>query len=102
MRFRHPGIKYRWTSDYSALNRLGYRVVHQHVCKGTGKDVHLAKAGCCANYGVANRSKGYVIENVFCIEEPVGAERAEGLAKGVRPPRGFSTNQAYSVLQNNV
>ena len=74
MRFRHPGIKYRWTSDYSAFNRLGYRVVHQHVCKACGSH---ATAGCCPNYSVANRSKRYVIENLVCVEEPVCAERAE-------------------------
>jgi hypothetical protein len=26
MRFRHPGIKYRWSSDYSAFNRFGMLV----------------------------------------------------------------------------
>jgi hypothetical protein len=69
MRFRHPGVKYRWTSDYSSFNRLGYKVVHQHVCKGCGSH---AEAGCCANYSVANRSKRYVIENLVCVEEPHG------------------------------
>lgn len=74
MRFRHPGIKYRWTSDYSAFNRLGYRVVHQHVCKACCSH---ATAGCCPNYSVANRSKRYVIENLVCVEKPVCAERKE-------------------------
>lgn len=68
MRFRHPSIKYRWTSDYSAFNRLGYRVVHLHVCKACGAH---ATSGCCRNYSVANRSKRYVIENLFCVENPV-------------------------------
>lgn len=66
MRFRHPGVKYRWTSDYSSFNRLGYRVVHQHVCKGCGSH---AEAGCCASYSAANRSKRYVVENLVCIED---------------------------------
>jgi hypothetical protein len=74
MRFRHPGIKYRWTSDYSAFNRLGYRVVHLQVCKACGSH---ATAGCCRNYSVANRSKRYVIENLVCVENPVCPEYLE-------------------------
>ncbi len=65
MRFRHPGVKYRWTSDYSSFGRLGYRVMHLNVCKGCGSH---AEAGCCADYSVANRSKRYVIENLLCVE----------------------------------
>lgn len=65
MRFRHPLVKYRWTSDYSSFSRLGYRVVCQHVCKACGSH---AEAGCCANYSSANRSKRYVIENLVCVE----------------------------------
>ena len=48
-----------------------------HVCKGMGEKFHLAKAGCCPNYSVANRSKRYVIENLLCVENPVCAERPE-------------------------
>ena len=66
MRFRHPGVKYKWTSDYSSFNRLGYRVVHVHVCKSCGSH---AEAGCCGEYSVANRSKRYVIENLLCVED---------------------------------
>lgn len=66
MRFRHPSVKYRWTSDYSVFNRLGYNVVYQNICKNCG--LH-AKFGCCADYNVANRSKRYVIENIVCVED---------------------------------
>ena len=62
MRFRHPLVKYRWTSDYSSFSRLGYRVACQHICKACGSH---AEAGCCANYNPANRSKRYVIENLL-------------------------------------
>ena len=65
MRFRHPGVKYRWTSDYSSFNRLGYKVMYQNLCKGCGSH---ARAGCCSEYNVANRCKRYVIENLACIE----------------------------------
>jgi REP element-mobilizing transposase RayT len=65
MRFRHPGVKYRWTSDYSSFHKLGYRVVHQHVCKGCGSH---AEAGCCNKYSAANRSKKYIIENLVCVD----------------------------------
>jgi len=42
---------YRWTSDYNAFNRLGYRVVH--VCKACGSHVTV---GCCPNYSSPNKS----------------------------------------------
>ena len=74
MRFRHPGVKYRWTSDYSSFNRLGYKVVHQHVCKGCGSH---AESGCCVNYSIANRSKRYVIENLVCVENMQPTLRSE-------------------------
>jgi hypothetical protein len=65
MRFKHPGVKYKWTSDYSSFNRLGYRVVHKNICKGCGSQ---AISGCCAKYSMANRSKRYFIENLVCVE----------------------------------
>ena len=65
MRFRHPGIKHKWTSDYSALKRLGYDVEHINVCKGCGS---IAKVGCCPGYNIANRSKRYFIKDLACIE----------------------------------
>ena len=65
MRFKHPGVKHKWTSDYSSFNKLGYKVVHQNVCKGCGSH---ALTECCTKYSVANRSKRYVIRNLVCIE----------------------------------
>lgn len=66
MRFKHPNVKYRWTSDYNSFNRLGYSIVHQHICKSCGSH---ATAGCCSNYSIANRSKRYVIENLVCVDK---------------------------------
>lgn len=68
MRFRHPVIKYPRASDYSAFNRLGYRVVRQHVCKACGSQ---ATAGCSFHYSVADRSKRYVIENPMRVDDAV-------------------------------
>lgn len=68
MRFRHPGVKYRWTSDYSTFNRLGYNVRIQNVCKACGSH---ATSKCCSLYNVANRSKRYVIENLVCVEDTI-------------------------------
>ena len=56
MRFRHPGIKYKWTSDYSSFHKLGYSVKYMNFCKGCGSH---AEAKCCDQYNFANRSKRY-------------------------------------------
>lgn len=69
MRFRHPGTKYKWTLDYSSFHKLGYDVTIRHVCKGCGSP---DGADCCDEYYPANRSKGYIIENIVCVEEHVG------------------------------
>ena len=36
MRFRHPGTKYQWNSDYSSFNKLGYNVTRKNICKACG------------------------------------------------------------------
>jgi hypothetical protein len=68
MRFRHPNVKYRWTSDYSTFNRLGYNVKIMHICKACGSH---ATSKCCYRYSIANRSKRYVIENLVCVENTI-------------------------------
>ena len=68
MRFRHPGVKYKWTSDYSSFEKLGYKVVYQNICKGCGL---RAESQCCSEYNVANRSRRYVIENLACIKSNI-------------------------------
>lgn len=66
MKYKHPEVKYKWTSDYSSFKRLGYDVKYAHTCKAcmstTGK-------GCCEEYNSANRSRRYVIEDMECVEE---------------------------------
>lgn len=69
MRFRHPGAKYKWTSDYSSFHKLGYDVTSKHVCKACGS---TANYSCCDDYHPANRSKRYVIEHIACVEDYVG------------------------------
>lgn len=69
MRFRHPGVKYRWSSDYSSFIKLGYDVTYRHVCKACGS---LAITSCCGEYHQANRSKRYIVENLVCVEEYMG------------------------------
>lgn len=66
MRFRHPGEKYRWNSDYSSFHKLGYDVTRKNICKACGS---AAVSSCCTGYHPANRSRRYIIENIICIEE---------------------------------
>lgn len=47
MRFRHLGAKYKWSSDYSSFNKLGYDVTYEHACKACGS---LASSECCGEY----------------------------------------------------
>jgi len=68
MRYRHPGVKYKWTSDYDSFERLGYKIDYINVCKGCKS---RSKIGCCSEYNIANRSRRYVIENLYCVENPV-------------------------------
>ena len=68
MRYRHPGIRYRWTSDYSVLTRLGHDVEYGNICKGCAKE---AKFGCCNRYSIANRCRRFVIKYLRCVEIPV-------------------------------
>ena len=68
MRYRHPGVKYRWNSDYDSFERLGYRIDYINVCKGCGS---RSKTGCCSEYNTANRSRRYVIENICCVENTI-------------------------------
>ena len=65
MRFRHPGVKYKWTSDYNAFKRLGYDIEHINICKACGA---TAKAGCCTHYNIANRCKRYIVKDLACID----------------------------------
>ncbi len=67
MQFRHPEVRYRWTSNYSIFNQLGYRVAVCNMCKGPG--YHLAAAGCCSEYSYLNRNKRYIVENIIWIED---------------------------------
>jgi phage/plasmid-associated DNA primase len=68
MRYRHPSVKYKWTSDYSSIKRLGYKIEHMSLCKGCGQE---AISGCCKYYNAANRSKRYVIKYLQCVQTPV-------------------------------
>ena len=70
MRFRHPGVKYKWNSDYSSFRKLGYDVTYKHVCKACGSP---ATTSCCDEYHQANRSKRYIVENLVCVEEYMGS-----------------------------
>jgi phage/plasmid-associated DNA primase len=66
MKYRHPEVKYKWTSDYSSFKRLGYNVKCANTCKACMK---TGGKGCCSEYNRANRSVRYIIENIKCIEE---------------------------------
>ncbi len=68
MRFRHPGIKYKWNSDYSSFHKLGYRITHKNICKGCNS---IATTNCCSEYNHANRCKRYIIEDIACVENNV-------------------------------
>jgi hypothetical protein len=64
MRFSHPGVQYKWTSDYSAFKHLGYEIERVHTCKACLK----SGGNCCLNYNRANRSKKTVIKNMILDE----------------------------------
>ena len=43
-------------------------VYKQHVCRGCLRE---ARAGCCENYSVANRSKRFIIKNMELVAEDI-------------------------------
>ena len=69
MRFKHPGTKYNWNSDYSSFHKLGYNVTRKNICKACGS---TAASYCCTEYHPANRCRRYIIENIACVEEHIG------------------------------
>jgi len=71
MRFRHPHIKYTWSSDYSVFKQLGYCVEQVNMCKACNA---ISQVNCCSQYNIANRTKRYIIKGLSCIETSVTDE----------------------------
>ena len=68
MKYRHTGVNYKWTSDYSSIRKLGYEVEYGSICKACGQ---VARTGCCNNFNIANRCRRFVIKYLKCVEIPV-------------------------------
>ena len=64
MYLEYPNVEYRWTSDYSTFEKLGYKINYINVCKCCNS---RSKTGCCSEYNTTNRSRRYIIEDICYI-----------------------------------
>ena len=70
VRYKHPGEKWVLkTDERGPFARLGYRVVHENMCKACGKP---GLSGCCEEYKAANRIKRWRILDMELVREEIG------------------------------